>query len=681
MLLAALQLSGALQSLEHTAQDALRKSQALPYQAPIEIVYLDDVSLRQAESQFQMKFPWPREAYANAVDFLRSAGAKAVVFDFLFTSGSSYGSEDDKAFAKAAQRQGRVITGMQFTPSDQPDARAAFAKQALLYQLHGVDPATLFQAHGVDAPKAPLWGAFAGIGDTSFIQDPDGKGRRNRLAVTLDGHAYPSLALSAALTLGVKMPDLSGEQEPLVLFRQPKGEKGATRLFDLASSWSMVQAGEKPLVDPTRFKDKVVLIGSSAPGLSDLRPTPMGKSMPGVELQAMMLDNLLTGERLQALPLGWPYWVFLLLLCLGVANLSFRFSGPLVVLPFLFVAGANYGIAVWAYSSQHLLLPVALPVLAALLAFSHSAVENYVAERRGRQKVTSIFGQFLSPAVLDSLRAKGDSLEMGGETRELTVFFSDLQGFTSFSEKLSPHDLVVILNEYLGDMTELLVGDYDATVDKYIGDAIMCFWNAPTDQKDHALRGCKAAWACQIRLAEVQEKLKSLGLDAGDEGLVMRIGLNTGPAIAGLMGSRRKLNYTVMGDTVNTASRLEGANKPYGTRIMLSASTKDAAGPTVLTRPLDYIKVKGKSGATPVFEVIGIQGEPGRLYDDSYVEAWSASLDSYKRGDFAGALAGFHACGQRQPQDPAVALFVDRCEHFLHDAPKDWDGVYTMKTK
>jgi adenylate cyclase len=680
-----------LQRLENLGQDWERQRYAQPYQAPIEIVLLDDVSLRQAEEQFSVKFPWPREVYANAVDFLRSAGAKAVVFDFLFTSASSYGPDDDAAFAKAVRRQGHVTAGMQFDAADQPEARRHFAALPPLHR----DPLAagpLELARGVDAPQPPLWAAFAAVGDTSFEQDADGQGRRYRLAVALQTDAapntaatesFPSLALAAARDLGAPEPDWSGlrQGKQSLLFRQPKGAAGSSRLFDVAASWAKLQAGEKPLVDPARFQGKIVLIGSSAPGLNDLRSCPMAKNLPGVELQAMALDNLISGQSLRVLHPNLAYWLALALLCLAVARYSFRLKGAWVLLPLLAVAGANTGLGLWLYQAQHLLIPLALPAAAAILAFTHGAVENYALELASRQRVTAVFGQFLSPAVVAGLKEKGGRLEMGGETRQLTVFFSDLQGFTSFSEKLSPPALVEILNEYLTEMGDVVVGRFDGTVDKYIGDAIMAFWNAPLDQGDHAWRGCAAAWACQVRLAEIQASLKAKGLDAGDEGMVMRIGLNTGPAVAGLMGSQRKLNYTVMGDTVNTASRLEGANKPYGSRILVSQATLDAAGPRVLNRPLDYIKVKGKAEPTAVFQVIGLQGEPGRLFDEAYVAAWTGSLAHYKDGRFSEALAGFEACSRQQPKDLAARLFIDRCAHYLQEPPQTWDGVYTMKTK
>jgi adenylate cyclase len=241
---------------------------------------------------------------------------------------------------------------------------------------------------------------------------------------------------------------------------------------------------------------------------------------------------------------------------------------------------------------------------------------------------------------------------------------------------------VVILNEYLEEMAEVVVGECDAYVDKYIGDAIMAFWNAPIEQPDHALRACRAAWRCQIRLGEIQAHLASLGLDAGDEGLVMRVGVNTGPAVVGLMGSSRKLNYTVMGDTVNTASRLEGANKPYGSRIMIAESTRLAAGPAVKTRVLDLLKVKGKAEPTKVYELIGYEGLGAPLYDEAYVAQYHhEAFGHYQKGNFGEAQRVFTACLQKRPKDTVSQLYLHRCEEFIKHPPESWDGVYVMKTK
>lgn len=668
---------GVVALVEHWTQDQLRRLLARPLHPSIELVYLDDVSLHEAEKQFGLKYPWPREVHAAAVDVLRRAEAKVIVFDFLFSSASSYGDDDDRIFAAALRQAGNVVLGMQFTAADQPTNRAGFFK---LKPLHRLGPAvpTLERAGGVDHPKEPLWSAAAGVGDTSFIQDEDSRGRRARLAVALDGVAFPSLALAAARVAGVETAWHEPNVRNILFRRLPT--RAPVRYFDLAASKARLDEGLSPLVDLARFKDKVVVIGSSAPGLLDLRPSPLGKALPGALQQAMILDNLLTGEFLRpVLAQRRVQSLVVALLIVLAAVFSFRLRALGLALPPLLL-GAILGGGALAYA-HGLLLPIGSFSLAVVLGLGLGAVEHFVREQRERRRIQNRFGQFLSPAVLASLKEKGDQLELGGETRILTVFFSDLQGFTQFSEKLQPHDLVRILNEYLNEMGEVIVGGHDATVDKYIGDAIMAFWNAPLDQPDHAWRGCAAAWHCQVRLAQIQDRLKSMGLDAGDEGLVMRIGLNTGPAVAGLMGSRRKLNYTVMGDTVNTASRLEGANKPYGSRILISQATKDAAGPRVLTRPLDYLRVKGKAEATAVYEVIGLEGEANRLYDAAYVQRWSAALAAYKAGDFSAAQNAFAACAAERPQDKACALFIERCARYRAEPPQNWDGVYTMKTK
>lgn len=690
--------TGALDRVEKGFQDWYRRQSATQFVSPIEIIYLDQVSLQEAERNEAIVYPWPREIYGATIDYLKSAKAKAVVFDFLFTSASSKGVEDDQAFADAARRHGMVIGGMQLSSADQPEARNAFKAQAPLHVLPlSLKDLQVAKSLGVDAPKPPLWGAFAGVGDTYFDQDSDGQGRRVRLFSSLDGKLYPTLALSAAWTilgkpalqvvdgklfLGERGVPIDEQGRMSIAFSQVPPVAKSARLYDVAKSWFKLQEGEKPLVDPARFKDKIVLIGSSAPGLLDLRSTPMSKSMPGVQLQAMILENLLQGRAWREI--GMTPWMWLLVLFLSgfAARGSFLLRGPAVLLPPVILAVGTVALTLWLAQSRDLLVPVAPFVLAIALGFGLSAAEHYAAENRQRRRTQEIFGQFLSPAVLLGLRMKGDELATGGETREVSVFFSDLQGFTSFSEKLGPQALVEILNLYLSEMADEVVGKYDGYVDKYIGDAIMAFWNAPVEQDDHALRACRSAWSCQRRLDKIQAQLTQMGLDAGDEGLVMRVGIHTGPAVVGLMGSPRKLNYTAMGDTVNTASRLEGANKPYGSRVMISETTRAAAGPSVICRRLDLLQVKGKAEPTAVHELVGIAGEGEPLYDAQYLDAWSLGFDLYLSKDFNGAKRVFVECLKKQPHDSVAKLYIKRCDDFIANPPADdWDGVYIMKTK
>lgn len=684
IIILAFNATGLLTRLENLTGDVLRRNLANDFVSPIEIVYLDDVSLKTAETQFGVTFPWPRETYATAVKFFKRAGAKAVVFDFLFTSKSPNGIDDDKALANAAKAHGMVFSGMQIASAAQPDVVKRVESQPDIYSLNLPLPAGIYEGHGVDAPYPPLWGGFKGLGDVNFQQDSDSLNRRSRLFSKLNGKIYPSLAVAAALQLSkgsLKPYQLDGDGLLNILFRRPAPRAKGASLIEVISSEMALSSGEKPLIDLFRFKDKIVLIGSDAPGLLDLRPHPLNKRGPGVELQAMVLDNLLSGQSLRVLPMNAGLWAVILLLCLVITRFSWSFKGAILVIPAL-VTTALSALVVFDYQNHNLLLPTATPLLAIVISLGVSAGENFRLQRKQRNRVQNIFGQFLSPAVLKKLGTHVDELKTGGETKNLAVFFSDLAGFTTFSEKLTPDQLVVILNTYLEEMAEVVVGRHDGYVDKYIGDAIMAIWGAPTAHENPALEAAQAAWHCQVRLAEIQDKLAKMGLDAGDEGLVMRIGINYGPCVVGLMGSSRKLNYTVMGDTVNTASRLEGANKPYGTRIMLSDSAREACGDGVVTRVLDYLKVKGKTEPTKVHHLIGLKDEPGLLYPPAYVELYQRGLEDYRKGDFKKAKNIFEECLKTSPKDSVAKLYKERCEHFIAEPPEGlWDGVYTMKTK
>ena len=684
---------GFLPRLENLAGDVLRRELAEPLDSRIVLAKLDDESLRLAQSEFAMAWPWSRDAHAQAIEFLRQAGARAVLFDMLFTS--PY--DGDPELAEKSKSFGAVFAAFESSAAAQPTVLARIANYPRLYDVPiGEGREIVPELHGMDAPMPPLWGAFAGIGDVQFIADDDGFGRRARLAVRIDGQIYPSLAFSAYWTSEGRPPvrfqrdrieigprtfiSSSLPSQLDLLFRRVPPQSSWTPLFDLASSGASDAAG-RSRVDPARFKGKYVLIGATAPGLHDLRSNPLDKESPGLVLHATLLDNLLTGRSLRIVRIDASLWTLLLFVSIGVSMLSFRKAGrTAILLPFALTA-ILFALAVALYVRRDTLIPIATPFTMVWAAAGAGALEHFLRERRRRSVIEGAFGQVLSPSLVQQLLIDERPLRTGGEKYELSLFFSDLQGFTSFSEKLSPEQLVDLLNYYLTEMSDVLVesGGY---VDKYVGDAIMAFWGAPVPNERHAVSACRAAWRCQVRLARIQPELVARGLEAGPEGMVMRIGLNTGEAVVGMMGSERKLNYTAMGDTVNLASRLEGTNKSYGSRIIVSDATRQAAGDEIQTRELDLIRVKGKSEPTRIFELVGVEDEDPGTIPAGLLTVWTEALRQYRARRFAEARASFERCLELRAGDGASLLYIGRCRDYeIAPPPSDWDGVYTMKTK
>jgi adenylate cyclase len=334
----------------------------------------------------------------------------------------------------------------------------------------------------------------------------------------------------------------------------------------------------------------------------------------------------------------------------------------------------NAGLAVLAFWTGLWADPV-LPGLALALSFGLATAYSYATEGRQKLYIRRMFGQYMSETVINHLLAHPEKLKLGGERRRVTLFFSDLAGFTTISERLNPETVVALLNDYLSAMTEIILEE-EGTVDKFEGDAIMALWGAPLDQEDQAERACRAALRQQAKLTELNRRFADLKLPP----LKMRIGLNTGEAIVGNLGSARRFDYTVIGDTVNLASRLEGLNKFYDTAIMASEATATECGEAVAFRELDLVAVKGKEQPVRVFEVAALAEDLSAELAERNA-AFAAALDLYRRGDLAGAEAGFAALLEKFPEDGPAQTFLGRCRRFRDDPTLPRDPVFRPDSK
>jgi len=408
-------------------------------------------------------------------------------------------------------------------------------------------------------------------------------------------------------------------------------------------------------------------VGCSAPALLDLRPTPVDPKCPGVVLHATFVDNLITGSFITeaALP-----WVIVSVMATAVAaSLSLTYGGRWWQTgPLSFVwLGAPMLVGFAAYA-RGWWWPIVVQETAAALGLVGALAANYWAEGRQKAFIKQAFRHYLSGEVIEKILRDPAHLQLGGEKRELTILFTDLAGFSTFSEKLGPVELTALLNDYLSEMTDIIL-DEGGTLDKYEGDAIIAFWNAPLEQSDHALRACRAVLRCQRRLAERREDYqKRTGAV-----LHMRAGLNTGQVVVGNMGSRKRFNYTILGDAANLASRLEGANKAFETETMISESTWSLVSNEFRGRKLADLRVVGRRTAVPVYELTGFAADAV----PADWEKFTAGLTRFKQGDFAGAMDIF----EQLPDDPAASCYVRRCRQLIARPPESWDGVWELTEK
>jgi adenylate cyclase len=619
--------SGALDRFE-AATWAWRVAFFAPRRAPcpdVKVILIDQDSLDWgAMPQRGWTWPWPRVVYAQLLEVLRRGGARVVGFDLLFSEPSAYGVEDDAALGDAIRRMPRFVG-------------AAFC---------GRDRTTL--------PIPDVATNATRVANVQDSPDPDGVFRRATLfrpGGQPRGSEMPSLgfavwSLGRGAAKGRPAPvDSAGR-----LLLSFSGRDGRHETFGAAAvieSAFQLARGEKPAIDPSVFSNAYVLVGVSAPGLMDVRPTPVSRVMPGVEVHAAVLDNLLTLDFLRDAPRAAAVLYALLIGWAAAGLVLFAGRAGQAALVFLTVLPLPVAASFAGYAAGYW-WPLVPGELSVLLALVGATLVNYATEGRRRAFIRNAFRYYLGDEVIEQILADPSRLKLGGEKREMTVFFSDIESFSSFSEKLAPDALTSLLNDYLSEMGAI-IKEEGGYLDKYIGDAIVAFWNAPVAQPDHAARACRAALKCQRRLSELgaeYEKRAGVALRA-------RIGINTGVVTVGNMGSYERFNYTILGDAANLASRLEGANKAFGTAAMVSESTWQSSGGGWTGRELAKLRVVGRKAPVRVYELAGFPGEtrPASWGD------FEVGRGLFEAGRFAEAQLVF----ERWPDDAPSRAYAARC--------------------
>ncbi|HIL87185.1 MAG TPA: adenylate/guanylate cyclase domain-containing protein [Deltaproteobacteria bacterium] len=418
--------------------------------------------------------------------------------------------------------------------------------------------------------------------------------------------------------------------------------------------------------------DKIVLVGDTSEVSHDIFETPVGE-IYGVEFLANTISTIMNGAPIQPADSSWEVAILivLMLLVLGLSQLP-----KLETLAFLAVLAAYIALAFYAYAYHGIAFSMSYALFALILSFVAINLYKFILERRQKAFIKGAFSQYLSPTVIDAIVKDPSKLTLGGERREMTAYFSDIQKFSTISESLTPEELVNLLNLYLTEMCDI-ISSYHGTVDKFEGDAIIAFWGAPLDQPDHAKLACFATLDMQKRLMEMRKQFR----EEERPQLFVRMGINSGPIVVGNMGSSQRMDYTIMGDAVNLAARLEGANKFYKTYTMISEFTYAQAGEFLDSRPTDIIRVVGRKTPVTVYEVLERKNQ---LSGDKalVVENYLLGYECYRNRDFAAATPLFEKALEIDEEDGPSAEYLKRCEAFKLQPPgKDWDGVHTLTEK
>jgi adenylate cyclase len=680
---------------------------------PVTIVNIDEKSLAKFG-----QWPWPRTRLADMIINLSKLGAAAIAFDIVFAEPDRLNPEtvadtmryldeatrirlrglpsNDQILADAIKRS-RVVLGETGLAAVNPQLDKTFPVTGVA--MLGEDPQPfMFDFPGLLRNVGPLEGAAAGRGLLTIKTERDGIVRRVPMMLQAQGAMMPSLSLeilrvvTGTPTIIVKSDKAGIKSVGVRGFEVPTDANGQLWVH-FARQDPSIYVSAADVVDGSvpvdKIDHKLVLIGTSAVGLNDIKTTPVLSSMPGVEIHAQVLEAALT-KGLLSRPNSIIVAELLTAIVMGILVIIFApMFGPVVLVAIgALFASVLIGTSWYFYSQQRVLIDFTYPLLSTTAIYLTLIFSSFVREQAQRRQIRSAFGQYLSPALVEQLAQSPEKLVLGGEEREMTIMFSDVRGFTTISEsyKHDPQGLTALMNRFLTPLTNAILAR-KGTIDKYMGDAIMAFWNAPIDDAQHQLNACEAAVDMLERIDELN-KLRELEAQDGGHGYIplnVGVGLNTGTCVVGNMGSDLRFDYSVLGDSVNLASRLEGQSKEYGFPIIVGSRTALAVKDKFAILELDFIMVKGKKEPEVIYAIAGREdtAQSGRF--QRLRNLTIEMLACYRGRDWDGALEAIER-GRKTDDARSLELLYKLYEARILDykknpPPEDWNGAFALLTK
>ena len=681
--------------------------------SPVAVVDIDDKSLTKLG-----QWPWPRTRIADMITNLTKLGAAVIAFDVVFSEPDRLNPDiaadtfrnldeetraklrslpsNDQVFADAIRRS-RVVLGESGIPVILSDLDKSLPVTGLA--MLGEEPQPfMLEWLGLLRNVPVLEAATAGRGLFSIRPERDGIVRRVPMIMLAQGVTMPSLSFemlrvaTGTDTIFIKADKGGIKSIGVKGFQIPTDANGQLWVHFARRDTSILVPAADVLdgsVPPEKIRGKLVLIGTSAVGLNDIKTTPVSRAMPGVEIHAQVLESALTQAVLSQPSYGIAL-EFLAALVLGILVLIFApMFGPvtLVGMGALF-ATVLIGTSWYYYSHYRMLIDFTYPLLSTTAIYLTLIFTSFVREQAQRRQIRSAFGQYLSPALIEQLAQSPEKLVLGGEEREMTIMFSDVRGFTTISEsyKQDPQGLTSLMNRFLTPLTNAILAR-KGTIDKYMGDAIMAFWNAPLEDKEHQINACEAAVDMLERIDELNKVREQEANEGGHVYIPINVGvgLNTGMCVVGNMGSDLRFDYSVLGDSVNLASRLEGQSKEYGFPIIVGSKTALAAKDKFAILELDFIMVKGKKEPEVIYAIAGREDTANSGRFQRLRNLTIEMLACYRSRDWDGALAAIER-GRRTDDAGALELLYNLYEarirnYQVNPPPDDWNGAFALLTK